>query len=103
MGEVRYAPRAAAKLMNLCEFYENLDVALGDRVRNTIVNALNPLIEHPGIGRPDIELPKFREKVIRFGSSNFLALYYVDGVSGDVIIVSLRHEREMAYSEQGDA
>lgn len=100
MRQVRFSLRAAAKLKTLCEFYAEIDVELGDRARHTVVNTLDKLIEHPGIGRPYPDRPKFRERIIRFGASHFLALYFLDVQSGDIIIVGLRHEREMGYGEQ---
>jgi plasmid stabilization system protein ParE len=97
MGEVRYSPRAAAKIKSLCEYYADIDPQLADKARSAIVESLNLLIERPRIGRPAIERPKFRERVIRFGSSHFLALYYLDEITGDVLVVAIRHEREMGY------
>lgn len=97
MGQVRYSPRAAAKVKSLCDFYEAFDPNLSQRARDTIVKALNLLVRHPHIGRPYPERSKFRERVIPFGASHFVALYYFDESDGDIIVVAVKHEREFAY------
>ena len=50
----------------------------------------------PGIGRPveDME-PEFREWLIDFGDSGYVALYRYDGETA--VILAVRHQREFDY------
>ncbi len=54
------------------------------------------LAQHPEIGRPaeDME-PEYREWLIDFGDSGYVALYRYDGET--VLIVAVRHQREAGY------
>lgn len=50
----------------------------------------------PGIGRPvDGMEPEFREWLIVFGESGYVALYCYGGESA--VIVAVRHQREIGY------
>jgi len=55
------------------------------------------LARHPEIGRPaeDME-PEYREWLIHFGDSGYIALYHYDGET--VLILAVRHQREAGYS-----
>ena len=55
------------------------------------------LARHPEIGRPaeDME-PEYREWLIDFGDSGYIALYHYDGET--VLILAVRHQREAGYS-----
>ena len=50
----------------------------------------------PEMGRPvdDME-PEYREWLIDFGDSGYVALYHYDGTTA--IIVAVRHQRESGY------
>ncbi|MFZ4539708.1 type II toxin-antitoxin system RelE/ParE family toxin [Propionivibrio sp.] len=54
------------------------------------------LILQPGIGRPVLDLPpEFRELVIDFGDSGYIARYHV---SPDLVtVLAIRHQREVGY------
>jgi hypothetical protein len=48
------------------------------------------------IGRPAEELsPEFRQWIIDFGSSAYVALYHFNGK--DIVILAVRHGREAGY------
>jgi plasmid stabilization system protein ParE len=100
MGQVKYSLQAQAKIASVCAFYTALDEKLGERAMAIIATSIDKLAEHPKTGRPFLENLNYRERVIPFGSSHFIALYRIND-GGDVIVVSLRHEREMGY-ELGD-
>jgi ParE toxin of type II toxin-antitoxin system, parDE len=93
MGKVKYSPKAAAKIRTTCEFYKQFDSELPSRARLTIVSSL---------GRPWLLNLNYRERVIPFGSSHFLALYQFDETSGDILVLGIRHEREMSYGLEDD-
>jgi len=57
------------------------------------VKALN---KHTEMGRPVEDLPaEFREWVIEFGQSAYVAWYHYDGKQ--VVILAVRHGREAGY------
>jgi plasmid stabilization system protein ParE len=57
---------------------------------------MRALGRHPEIGRPVEELPpEFREWVIEFGDSAYVALYRYDGKQ--IVILAVRHGREAGY------
>jgi plasmid stabilization system protein ParE len=99
--EVRYSRRATAKIETLCAYYEAQQKGLRKRARLAITETLRKLSDNPMIGRPFQANPDYREKVIGFGSSHLIALYRVDAVQGFVVIVAIRHERELGYDVEG--
>lgn len=101
MGQVKYSLQAQAKIASACAFYAALDEKLGERAMSIIITSIDKLADHPKTGRPFLENLNYRERVIPFGSSHFLALYRINDV-GDVVIVSLRHERELGYDMEDD-
>jgi plasmid stabilization system protein ParE len=96
MGQVKYSRQAKLKISSACSFYAALDEQLGERAMIAIVSSLDKLAANPKVGRPFLENLNYRERVIPFGSSHFLALYRTNE-EGDVLVVSLRHERELGY------
>jgi len=74
---------------------KNTDAA--SRAVKAIRAGVKVLGQHPGIGRPaeDME-PEYREWLIDFGDSGYIALYHYDGETA--LIVAVRHQREAGYS-----
>ena len=97
MGTVRYSIEAAAKIKRACEFYETLDQGLYKKAMLAITSSLSKLADRPKVGRPFVHNMNYRERFIPFGSSHFIALYRIDEMDGSVVVVALRHEREMGY------
>ena len=61
-----------------------------------IRGGVKELSKHPQIGRPvEDMLPEFREWVVDFGQSAYVALYHFDGKQ--VVILAVRHGREAGY------
>ena len=67
------------------------------RAVKAIRSGVKILAQHPEIGRPaeDME-PEYREWLIDFGDSGYIALYRYDGET--ILIVAVRHQREAGYS-----
>jgi plasmid stabilization system protein ParE len=66
------------------------------RAIKAIRQGMKALGKHPQIGRPVEEMPpEFREWIIEFGNSAYLALYRYDGKQ--VVILAVRHGREAGY------
>jgi len=75
---------------------KNADAAI--RAVKVIRTGVSILAQHPEVGRPaeDME-PKYREWLIDFGDSGYIALYRYDGETA--LIVTVRHQREVGYSQ----
>ena len=54
------------------------------------------LAVQPEVGRPVEDMdPEYREWLIEFGSSGYIALYHYEGQTA--IIVAVRHQKEVGY------
>lgn len=96
MPQVRYAPAALRDLQRLREFLRPKNPAAARRAGETIINAVKVLGQQPQIGRPVEEMPpEYREWLIDFGESGYVALYRFD--SDAVTILAVRHQREVGY------
>ena len=73
---------------------KNLDAA--KRAITAIRQGVKVLGQQPGVGRPIEEMPnEFREWIIDFGDSGYIARYHV---SPDLVtVLAIRHQREVGY------
>jgi len=60
-----------------------------------LLGALDVLRTYPSIGRPVDRI--LRELVISRGDSGYLALYEYDERTERVVVLALRHQRELGY------
>ncbi len=67
------------------------------RAGQTIESQLALLETEPEVGRPFDDLPEFRELIIPFGDSGYVALYHHEVSSGSVYILAFRHQKEAGY------
>ncbi len=96
MPSVKISPGALSDMERLRDFLQIKNPIVSQKVAATIVQSLQILGKHPQIGRPaDGMEPGYRELVISFGQSGYVALYRFDGVS--VIILAIRHQLEAGY------
>ena len=51
----------------------------------------------PDMGRPFLEVPPWRELVIPFGDSGYVALYHHDPSAGTIYVLAFRHLKEAGY------
>jgi len=73
---------------------KNLDTA--KRAMKAIRQGVNVLGQQPGVGRPIEDMPdEFREWIIDFGDSGYVARYRID--SDAVTILAVRHQKEVGY------
>ncbi|CAN7688349.1 type II toxin-antitoxin system RelE/ParE family toxin [Variovorax paradoxus] len=101
MPQVRFAPAALRDLERLREFLRPKSPAVAARAGETIIKAVQVLRKQPMVGRPLEDLPpEYREWVIDFGASGYVALYRYAGEGDVVTVLALRHQREAGY-EQG--
>ncbi|MBI5333249.1 MAG: type II toxin-antitoxin system RelE/ParE family toxin [Burkholderiales bacterium] len=96
MPQVRYAPAALRDLEQLRDFLRDKNPAAARRAAETILKAVQVLGRHPQIGRPVEDLPEeYREWVIDFGDSGYVARYRIDGDA--VTVLAVRHQKEVGY------
>jgi len=96
MPQVKYAPGAIRDLQRLREFLQPKNPAAAKRASESILKALQVLGYQPQIGRPVENMPdEYREWVIDFGGSGYVARYRFDG--DDVTVLAVRHQKEAGY------
>lgn len=96
MPQVKFAPDALGDLERLREFLRSRNPAAAKRAAVAITKAIQLLAQHPQVGRPAEEMDiEYRELLIDFGDSGYVALYRYEG--GLVTVLSLRHQKEAGY------
>jgi len=96
MPQVKFAPAALGDLVRLREFLRPRSSAAAKRAAVAITRAVQLLGQQPQIGRPAEEMDiEYRELLIDFGDSGYVALYRYEG--DRVTVLSLRHQREVGY------
>jgi len=96
MPQVKFTLAALGDLERLREFLRLRNSAAAKRVAVAITKAVQLLGQHPQIGRPAEEMDiEYRELLIDFGDSGYIALYrYEDDL---VTVLSVRHQKEAGY------
>lgn len=96
MPQIRFAPAALRDLERLREFLRTKSPVAAKRAVEAIIKALQLLAQQPHIGRHAEEMPpEFREWLIDFGDSGYVALYrYEEDL---VTVLAVRHQREAGY------
>ena len=98
MPQVRFSPIALRDLARMREFLRHKNPVAAKRAAAAIINAIQVLGHQPQIGRPAQDMDvAYRELVIHFGDSGYLALYRYEDEA--VTVLSLRHQKEDGYSD----
>lgn len=97
MPQVTFAPSALKDLKRLRKFLRTKSPAAAKRAATAITKAVQMLERHPQGGRLADEMePDYRELLIDFGDSGYVALYRYDG--GEIVtVLALRHQKETGY------
>ena len=96
MPHLIWTPPALADVQRLYRFLGPKNKASARRAIRTIRTGVKILAHQPQAGRPVEEMdPEFREWLIDFGSSGYIALYRFDGET--VTILAVRHQKEAGY------
>ncbi len=96
--QVRFTDQARADLLHLHGFLAEDSVDAAEEALETIDRALALLTEFPWSCRASTALhgAQFRELVISFGASGYVALFEIE--RGNVVtILAIRHQRENEY------
>ena len=96
MPRLIWSPAALLDVQRLYRFLAPKNADAARRAVKTIRESVQILRLQPGIGRPaqDME-PEYREWLIDFGQSGYVALYRFDGQTA--LIVAVRHQKELDY------
>ena len=95
MPRLIWAPSALRDVQRLYRFLAEKNIDAAKRAVKTIREGVNIIARQPGIGRPveDME-PEYREWMIAFGDSGYVALYRYDKQTA---VILARHQREAGY------
>ncbi len=93
MPRLIWTPQALADVQRLYRFLASKNIDAARRAVQAIRQGVKVLTLQPGMGRPIDDLPsEFREWLIDFGDSGYVARYRLEG---DVIVVlAVRHQKE---------
>ena len=109
MAKLSYSARAFADLERLVpalgsrvltDFLNESDPSVAEETVGLIEEAVELLMRHPLIGRP-VEHP-LRELAISRGRTGYVALYSFEENHDAVLILAIRHQREVGYSGQDE-
>lgn len=96
MPRLIWTPPAVADVQRLYRFLASKNPDAAGRAVSSIRAGVRILAHQPNIGRPVDDMdPEFREWLIRFGESGYVALYHFDGET--VAILAIRHQKEAGY------
>jgi len=91
-----WSPPALADVQRLFNFLASKDEDAARRAIKIIRAGVKILAHQPQAGRPVEDMdPAFREWLIDFGSSGYIALYHFDGETATILAV--RHQKEAGY------
>jgi plasmid stabilization system protein ParE len=96
MPRLIWSPAALRDVQRLYRFLAEKNPDAAQRAVKTIRDAMKIIALQPGIGRPADEMePEYREWLIDFGGSGYVALYRLDGETA--VVLAVRHQREAGY------
>jgi len=96
MPRIEWSDLAYLDLARLHAFLDPMGRETANRALRAIQNGVQPLRNHPEIGRPvDGLAPEIREWVIEFGHGAYIARYEIFG--RQVVILRIRHSREAGF------
>lgn len=96
MPRLIWSPPALLNVQRLYRFLSPNNLEAAKRAVKAIRQGVKALELQPGIGRPIEDMPdEFREWIIDFGDSGYVARYRVDPDAA--VILAVRHQNEMGY------
>jgi plasmid stabilization system protein ParE len=98
MPHLIWAPTALLDVQRLYRFLAEKNIEAAMSAVKTIRGSVKILAPQPEVGRPAEDMnPEYREWIIEFGASGYIALYHYEGQT--VIIVAVRHQKEVGYGD----
>ena len=96
MPRLIWAPSALLDVQRLHRFLAMKNTDAAKRAVKSIRDGVKIMAMQPGVGRPVDDMdPEYREWLIDFGDSGYVALYHYTGE--EAVIVAVRHQKEVGY------
>lgn len=96
MPRLIWAPSALLDVQRLYRFLAMKNTDAAKRAVKSIRDGVKIISMQPGVGRPADDMdPEYREWLIDFGDSGYVALYHYTGE--EAVIVAVRHQKEVGY------
>ena len=93
MPRIIYTPRAIADLVRLAKFLSSKDKTVAKRAISAIRIAIEKAAIFPDRYRPVPDLIHYREIIIDFGDSGYIARFRYE-TGDDIFIVRIKHQLE---------
>ena len=86
---------SAARGLESCRrFLNEKNPQASVRASQAIQRQFATLVNEPEIGRPLDDVPEYRELIIAFGDSGYIALYRYDSRTDVLYVLAFRHQKE---------
>lgn len=96
MPRLKWSPEALLDVQRLYRFLVMKSPEAAQRAIKAIRSEVRVLASQPEIGRPLEDMaPEFREWLVDFGDSGYVALYRYDVQTA--LILAIRHQKEVGY------
>ena len=96
MSRLIWSRQALLDVQRLHRFLAVKNIAAATRAIKSVRQGVKVLGYQPGIGRTVEDIPEeFREWLIDFGNSGYVARYRFDGET--VTVLAVRHQKEAGY------
>ena len=98
MPRLIWAPSALLDVQRLHRFLAMKNTDAAKRAVKSIRDGVKIIAMQPGVGRPVDDMdPEYREWLIDFGDSGYVARYRIDS-HGRIMILAVRHQKEVGFS-----
>ena len=96
MPQVIITQTALADIARLKDFLQSKDAQAAQEANKAIIQAVQSLRHFPERGRSADWLDEhYRELVIKFGGTGYIAIYRIDGPK--VFVLAVSHQKEAGY------
>lgn len=96
MPQLIWSPQALVDVQRLYRFLATKNLDAARRAVNAVRQGVKVLILQPGVGRPIEDMDdEFRDWIIDFGDSGYVARYRVD--SQYITILAVKHQKEVGF------
>lgn len=93
MPQLIWSPAALRDIQRLYRFIAPKNPSAATRAVRAIREGMHIVVEHPEAGKPMENMaPEYREWLIGFGDSGYVAVYRLEGDLA--VVLAVRHQRE---------
>lgn len=97
MPRLKWSPFALEDVQRIYRFLATKNIIAAKEAVKAIRKSVQTIALQPGAGRPAEHMePEYREWLIDFGDSGYIALYHYDG-QNTAVILAVRHQKEAGY------